>query len=47
MEFVGDKYNLFMIEEFNLEGLDLCGGVCVSFGLFCKEVLELGLIMFW
>ncbi|KAI7991540.1 hypothetical protein LOK49_LG12G02178 [Camellia lanceoleosa] len=40
---MGDKYNLFMVEEPNSEGPDLRGGPCVSFGMLHKEVSEPGM----
>ncbi|KAL0334404.1 UNVERIFIED_CONTAM: putative zinc metalloprotease EGY1, chloroplastic [Sesamum angustifolium] len=39
-EIMGDKYNLFMVEEPNSEGEDPRGGPRVSFGLLRKEVSE-------
>ncbi|KAK4777465.1 hypothetical protein SAY87_017652 [Trapa incisa] len=40
VEIVGDKYNLFMVEEPDSEGPDPRGGPRVSFGLLRKEVSE-------
>lgn len=40
IEIMGDKYNLFMVEEPNSEGPDPRGGPRVSFGLLRKEVSE-------
>ncbi|GAB4857237.1 Probable zinc metalloprotease egy1, chloroplastic [Ancistrocladus abbreviatus] len=37
---MGDKYNLFMVEEPNSEGPDPRGGPRVSFGMLRKEVSE-------
>ena len=39
-ELMGDKYNLFMVEEPNSEGPDPRGGPRVSFGMLRKEVSE-------
>lgn len=39
-EIMGDKYNLFMVEEPNSEGDDPRGGPRVSFGLLRREVSE-------
>nr|GLL24435.1 probable zinc metalloprotease EGY1, chloroplastic isoform X1 [Ipomoea trifida] len=39
-EIMGDKYNLFMVEEPNSEGEDPRGGPRVSFGMLRKEVSE-------
>ncbi|CAI9756612.1 unnamed protein product [Fraxinus pennsylvanica] len=39
-EIMGDKYNLFMVEEPNAEGPDPRGGPRVSFGMLRKEVSE-------
>ncbi|CAA0809765.1 Probable zinc metalloprotease EGY1-chloroplastic [Striga hermonthica] len=46
-EVMGDKYNLFMVEEPNSEGEDPRGGPRVSFGLLQKEVLEPGETTLW
>ncbi|RWW31637.1 hypothetical protein GW17_00003725 [Ensete ventricosum] len=46
-EVTGDKYNLFMVEEPNSEGLDPRGGPRVSFGLLRKEVSEPGPTTLW
>lgn len=46
-EVVGDKYNLFMVEEPNSEGPDPRGGPRVSFGLLRKEVSEPGPMTLW
>ncbi|XVE90217.1 hypothetical protein DITRI_Ditri20bG0061400 [Diplodiscus trichospermus] len=46
-EIMGDKYNLFMIEEPNSEGPDPRGGPRVSFGLLRKEVSEPGPTTLW
>ncbi|KAG0481289.1 hypothetical protein HPP92_011794 [Vanilla planifolia] len=41
-EAMGDRYNLFMVEEPNSEGPDPRGGPRVSFGLLRREVSEPG-----
>ncbi|GER51997.1 ethylene-dependent gravitropism-deficient andyellow-green 1 [Striga asiatica] len=46
-EVMGDKYNLFMVEEPNSEGEDPRGGPRVSFGLLRKEVSEPGQTTLW
>ncbi|XP_058204241.1 probable zinc metalloprotease EGY1, chloroplastic [Rhododendron vialii] len=46
-ELMGDKYNLFMVEEPNSEGLDPRGGPRVSFGMLRKEVSEPGPTTLW
>lgn len=46
-EIMGDKYNLFMVEEPNSEGEDPRGGPRVSFGMLRKEVLEPGQTSLW
>lgn len=46
-EVMGDKYNLFMVEEPNSEDLDPRGGPRVSFGLLRKEVSEPGPTTLW
>lgn len=46
-EVMGDKYNLFMVEEPNSEGPDPRGGPRVSFGLLRKEVSEPGPTTLW
>ncbi|XP_020589240.1 probable zinc metalloprotease EGY1, chloroplastic isoform X2 [Phalaenopsis equestris] len=46
-EVVGNKYNLFMVEEPNSEGPDPQGGPRVSFGLLRKEVSEPGPTTLW
>ncbi|XP_051150515.1 probable zinc metalloprotease EGY1, chloroplastic [Andrographis paniculata] len=46
-EIMGDKYNLFMVEEPNSEGEDPRGGPRVSFGLLRKEVSEPGQTTLW
>ncbi|CAL5431673.1 unnamed protein product [Camellia sinensis] len=40
-ELMGDKYNLFMVEEPNSEGPDPRGGPRVSFGMLRKEINRL------
>lgn len=46
-ELMGDKYNLFMVEEPNSEGPDPRGGPRVSFGMLRKEVSEPGSTTLW
>ncbi|CAI9089636.1 OLC1v1024250C7 [Oldenlandia corymbosa var. corymbosa] len=46
-EIMGDKYNLFMVEEPNSEALDPRGGPRVSFGMLRKEVSEPGPTTLW
>ncbi|TYH45601.1 hypothetical protein ES332_D11G276500v1 [Gossypium tomentosum] len=46
-EIVGDKYNLFMVEEPDSEAPDPRGGPRVSFGLLRKEVSEPGPATLW
>ncbi|KAL2904669.1 putative zinc metalloprotease EGY1 chloroplastic, partial [Bienertia sinuspersici] len=46
-DLVGDKYNLFMVEEPNSEDLDPRGGPRVSFGMLRKEVSEPGPTTLW
>ncbi|KAL0404648.1 UNVERIFIED_CONTAM: putative zinc metalloprotease EGY1, chloroplastic [Sesamum radiatum] len=46
-EIMGDKYNLFMVEEPNSEGEDPRGGPRVSFGMLRKEVSEPGQTTLW
>ncbi|KAK6942454.1 hypothetical protein RJ641_027831 [Dillenia turbinata] len=46
-EIMGDKYNLFMVEEPNSEGPEPRGGPRVSFGMLRKEVSEPGPITLW
>lgn len=46
-EIMGDKYNLFMVEEPNSDGLDPRGGPRVSFGMLRKEVSEPGPTTLW
>ncbi|XP_021721248.1 probable zinc metalloprotease EGY1, chloroplastic [Chenopodium quinoa] len=46
-ELMGDKYNLFMVEEPNAEGPDPRGGPRVSFGMLRKEVSETGPTTLW
>ncbi|CAH9127440.1 unnamed protein product [Cuscuta epithymum] len=46
-EIMGDKYNLFMVEEPNSEGLDPRGGPRVSFGMLRREVSEPGQTTLW
>ncbi|KAI3716629.1 hypothetical protein L1987_67638 [Smallanthus sonchifolius] len=46
-EIMGDKYNLFMVEEPNSEDPDPRGGRRVSFGLLRKEVSEPGPTILW
>ncbi|KAK4377829.1 hypothetical protein RND71_004125 [Anisodus tanguticus] len=46
-EIMGDKYNLFMVEEPNSEGPDPRGGPRVSFGMLRKEVSEPGPTTLW
>ncbi|NP_001299816.1 lutescent 2 [Solanum lycopersicum] len=46
-EVMGDKYNLFMVEEPNSEGPDPRGGPRVSFGMLRKEVSEPGPTSLW
>lgn len=46
-EVMGDKYNLFMVEEPNSEEPDPRGGPRVSFGLLRKEVSEPGPTSLW
>ncbi|KAA8516898.1 hypothetical protein F0562_017284 [Nyssa sinensis] len=46
-ELIGDKYNLFMVEEPNSEGPDPRGGPRVSFGMLRKEVSEPGQTTLW
>lgn len=46
-EVMGDKYNLFMVEEPNSEGPDPRGGPRVSFGMLRKEVSEPGPTTLW
>ncbi|RWR80397.1 putative zinc metalloprotease EGY1, chloroplastic [Cinnamomum micranthum f. kanehirae] len=47
VEVMGNKYNLFMVEEPNSEGSDPRGGPRVSFGLLRKEVSEPGPTTLW
>ncbi|CAL5356856.1 unnamed protein product [Camellia sinensis] len=46
-ELMGDKYNLFMVEEPNSEGPEPHGGPRVSFGILRKEVSEPGPTTLW
>lgn len=46
-ELMGDKYNLFMVEEPNAESPDPRGGPRVSFGMLRKEVSEPGPTTLW
>ncbi|KAH9627137.1 hypothetical protein KSS87_018377 [Heliosperma pusillum] len=46
-ELVGDKYNLFMVEEPNSESPDPRGGPRISFGMLRKEVSEPGPTTLW
>ncbi|KAL8132223.1 putative zinc metalloprotease EGY1, chloroplastic [Apium graveolens] len=46
-EIMGDKYNLFMVEEPNSEGPDPRGGPRISFGMLRKEVSEPGPTTLW
>ncbi|XP_027068572.2 probable zinc metalloprotease EGY1, chloroplastic isoform X1 [Coffea arabica] len=46
-EVMGDKYNLFMVEEPNSEGPDPRGGPRVSFSMLRKEVSEPGPTTLW
>ncbi|KAJ0714632.1 putative peptidase M50, putative metalloprotease EGY1 [Helianthus annuus] len=46
-EIMGDKYNLFMVEEPNSEDPDPRGGPRVSFGMLRKEVSEPGPTTLW
>ncbi|KAL7097508.1 hypothetical protein ACP275_10G149600 [Erythranthe tilingii] len=46
-EIMGNKYNLFMVEEPNSEGEDPRGGPRVSFGMLRKEVSEPGQTTLW
>ncbi|KNA13954.1 hypothetical protein SOVF_111920 [Spinacia oleracea] len=46
-ELMGDKYNLFMVEEPNSEDPDPRGGPRVSFGMLRKEVSEPGPTTLW
>lgn len=46
-EVVGNKYNLFMVEEPNSDGPDQRGGPRVSFGMLRKEVSEPGPTTLW
>ncbi|KAI7728710.1 hypothetical protein M8C21_019081, partial [Ambrosia artemisiifolia] len=46
-EIMGDKYNLFMVEEPNSENPDPRGGPRVSFGMLRKEVSEPGPTTLW
>ncbi|XP_057787079.1 probable zinc metalloprotease EGY1, chloroplastic [Salvia miltiorrhiza] len=46
-EIMGDKYNLFMVEEPNSEEEDPRGGPRVSFGMLRKEVSEPGQTTLW
>ncbi|CAM8877290.1 unnamed protein product [Rhodiola kirilowii] len=46
-EVVGNKYNLFMVEEPNSDGPDPRGGPRVSFGMLRKEVSEPGPTTLW
>ncbi|GAB2296029.1 Probable zinc metalloprotease egy1, chloroplastic, variant 2 [Dionaea muscipula] len=46
-ETMGDKYNLFMVDEPNSEGPDPHGGPRVSFGMLRKEVSEPGPTTLW
>ncbi|CAL5356849.1 unnamed protein product [Camellia sinensis] len=46
-ELMGDKYNLFMVEEPNPEGPEPRGGPRVSFGILRKEVSEPGPTTLW
>ncbi|GAB2235459.1 hypothetical protein Droror1_Dr00025884 [Drosera rotundifolia] len=47
VQIMGDKYNLFMVDEPNSEGLDPRGGPRVSFGMLRKEVSEPGSTSLW
>ncbi|KAL9246099.1 hypothetical protein vseg_019677 [Gypsophila vaccaria] len=46
-ELVGDKYNLFMVEEPNSDAPDPRGGPRISFGMLRKEVSEPGPTTLW
>lgn len=46
-EIMGDKYNLFMVEEPNSEGPDPRGGPRISFGMLRKDVSEPGPTTLW
>ncbi|XP_057954383.1 probable zinc metalloprotease EGY1, chloroplastic isoform X2 [Malania oleifera] len=46
-EVMGNKYNLFMVEEPNSEGTDPRGGPRVSFGMLRREVSEPGPTTLW
>ncbi|KAL6519600.1 putative zinc metalloprotease egy1, chloroplastic [Orobanche minor] len=46
-EIMGDKYDLFMVEEPNSDGEDPRGGPRVSFAMLRKEVLEPGQTTLW
>ncbi|KAM7517588.1 hypothetical protein LguiB_016550 [Lonicera macranthoides] len=46
-EIMGEKYNLFMVEEPDSEGPDPRGGPRVSFGMLRKEVSEPGPTTLW
>lgn len=46
-EIMGDKYNLYMVEEPDSEAPDPRGGPRVSFGLLRKEVSEPGPTTLW
>ena len=46
-ELMGDRYNLYMVEEPNSEGPDPRGGPRVSFGILRKEVSEQGSTTLW
>lgn len=46
-QLMGDKYNLFMVEEPNSEELDPRGGPRISFGMLRKEVSEPGPTTLW
>lgn len=47
VEIMGDKYNLFMVEEPNSEGPDPRGGPRISFGMLRKDVSEPGPTTLW
>uniref|UniRef100_A0A7C9DJ35 Peptidase M50 domain-containing protein n=2 Tax=Opuntia streptacantha TaxID=393608 RepID=A0A7C9DJ35_OPUST len=47
LELMGDKYNLFMVEEPNAESPDPRGGPRVSFGMLRREVSEPGPTTLW
>ncbi|KAI3752359.1 hypothetical protein L2E82_24339 [Cichorium intybus] len=46
-EIMGDKYNIFMVEEPNSEGPDPRSGPRLSFGMLRKEVSEPGSTTLW